>query len=231
MSQQEILLFIQYGLNHIIDKKELEDIIELYKLSLLIKNSDDENYRKLFIYKYIDYYHGRIEFINGIKNMSDNMIEEIKQIIINSTDLYVKRVRNNHEEFKKKYEERKNKFLNLSSTDIRKAMIEEQLSGIHSQIDDINALYEKAKTINYPEMKELSKINIDFELEKIKEKRKHKYTEDGNFSDDDEVLKIVTNNLKKRGYLSHHLHIYVYEELENSISVILEKNRVIKKIY
>lgn len=231
MSQYEVLLFIQYGLNQIIDKKEIESIIDLYKLSLLIKNNNDDNYKKIFITKYIDYYQGRVEFINGIKNMSDSMIEEIKRIIINSTDSYIKYTKFNHEEYINKYLIRRTNFLNLSSSEIRKAIIEEQLSGIHSQIDDINVLYEKAKTINYLEMKELSNINIDFELEKQKAKRKHKYTEDGNFSDDDEVLNIVTNNLNKKGYLSHHLHIYVYEEIENSISIILEKNRVTKKLY
>ena len=51
------------------DNSDLDRIIELYKLSILIKNNHNEDFVKLFAIKYIDYYVGRLEFINGIKNI------------------------------------------------------------------------------------------------------------------------------------------------------------------
>ena len=219
MSQYELLLFIQHGLNYILGKEDIELIIKLYKLSILVQGSDDDNYKKLFIINYIDYYNGRLEFILGVKNMSNEMVVDLKNIIISSLDMYIERNKKDQEEYKRKYEERKTKFFEL-------------LSGINTSTDNINFLRDRYNSISYEEIKDLENINIDFELEKIKGKRKHKYTDVGNFEDDDEVLKVIINNLTKRGYLSHHLHIHVYEELDNIINIINNnKNNNYKKIY
>ena len=232
MSQYELLLFIQHGLNYILGKEDIELIIKLYKLSILVQGSDDDNYKKLFIINYIDYYNGRLEFILGVKNMSNEMVVDLKNIIISSLDMYIERNKKDQEEYKRKYEERKTKFLELSIDDVRNAIINELLSGVNTSTDDINFLRDRYNSISYEEIKGLENINIDFELEKIKGKRKHKYTDVGNFEDDDEVLKIIINNLTKRGYLSHHLHIHVYEELDNAINIINNnKNNNYKKIY
>lgn len=72
MFRYEVLALLQQGLNSILDNSDLDRIIELYKLSILIKNNHNENFVKLFAIKYIDYYVGHLEFVNGIKNMREN---------------------------------------------------------------------------------------------------------------------------------------------------------------
>lgn len=67
MFRCEVLPLNQQGLNSILDNSDLDKIIELYKLSILIKNNHNENFVKLFAIKYIDYYVGHLEFVNGIK--------------------------------------------------------------------------------------------------------------------------------------------------------------------
>ena len=56
MSHCEILPFIQQGLNCIIDRKNIDEIIQLYKLSILIKSNCNDDFIKLFALKYMDYY-------------------------------------------------------------------------------------------------------------------------------------------------------------------------------
>lgn len=231
MSQCEILPFIQLGLNYIMDKNDIDKLVELYKLSILIKNSDDDNYKLLFAMKYLDYYYTRIEFINGVKKMSDRFIEEIKTIIINSIDAHFNKQKQEKSNFINKYYERREFFLNLSTETIRKSIIDEQLDGVHSSIKNIENLEIITNSISYNEQKKLKEINIDFELSKVLGRIKNRYTEDGNYEDDYEVINIIDNNLHKRGYTSHHLHIHVYDELDKAIYKIFNTyNKIYQKI-
>ena len=231
MSRCEIIPFIQQGLNYILDKKKIEDIICLYKLSVLIKNNCNEDFIKLFALKYIDYYVGCFEFIKGIENMTDNNIGEIKTIMINSYDIAYNHMKKN-DDYSKKYYERRESFMNLSIEDFRKYIIEELLSGIHTIQENIESLKEIADSIDYCERDRLEKIDIDFEISKVKEKLINKYTEEGNFEADENVLNIVINNLNKKGYTSNHLHIYVYESLDKAIMKIFrEKGKNYQKKY
>ena len=231
MSQCEIIPFIQLGLNNIMDKKDIDNLIDLYKMSILIKYSDDDNYKKLFAINYLNFYYTRFEFISGIKVMDDKSIGDIKVIMINSLDYYFKKIKRNQEDFIRKYYERRDAFLNLPADVIRQAIIDEQLRGINSSISNIKSMTEIVNSISYEEQKRLDEINIDFELSKVLGKIKNKYTEDGNYEDDREVVSIIENNLNKRGYTSHHLHLYVYDELERAISKIFDTyNKVYQKV-
>ena len=75
------------------------------------------------------------------------------------------------------------------------------------------------------ELSRLEKIDIDFEFSKLKAKRKYKYTEEGNYEDDENILTTVENNLNRRGYTSHHLHVFVYDEIDNAIKKIVNETK------
>ena len=139
MSRCEVLPLIQQGLNSILDNSDLDRIIELYKLSILIKNNHNEDFVKLFAIKYINYYVGRLEFINGIKNMSENYIGEIKMIMINYLDSTYGKMKDK-ESYVEKYYQRRNKFIELPIEEVRNLIIEEHLSGIHSNQANIEKL-------------------------------------------------------------------------------------------
>jgi len=226
MSQYEILPLIEQGLNGIINNSDLEDILKLYKLSILIKKISNEDYIKLFAINYINYYKGRMEFIKGIKSMNDTNLEEIRNIMINNIDLSYNQQKNK-EKYRDKYLERRQLFLNLTLEEFKKLIIEEHLNGINSNEIYIENLINIIKLIDINELSRLNKINIDLELVKLKDKIKYKYTEEGNFEDDEEILKIIINNISKKGYTSHHLHIYVYEEIDKIVSKLFVENSVV----
>ena len=231
MSHCEILPFIQQGLNCIIDRKNIDEIIQLYKLSILIKSNCNDDFIKLFALKYMDYYSCWFEFINGINNMTNNNIDEIKTIMINNYDIEYNHMRKN-DVYSKEYYERRERFINLSIEKVRKYIIEEILSGIHSISDNIEKLKEITDSIDCCERDRLEKIDVDFEVSKVKEKLINKYTEDGNFEEDENVLNIIVNNLSKKGYTSHHLHIYIYESLDKAImKIFAEKEKKYQKKY
>lgn len=231
MSHYEILPLIQESLNTIIGNGDINSVITLYKLSALIKTSSNEDYIKLFAIHYQGYYRGRFEIINGIKSMSDKALEEIKTIMIESLRVSYKNMKNK-KGFENRYEEKKNSFINLSIAEIRSLIIDELLTGINTVNEYLNEIEEIANSIDYVELSRLEKIDIDFEFSKLKDKRKYKYTEEGNYEDDENVLNIVENNLNKRGYTSHHLHLFVYEEIDNAIKkIVSEKEDNYQKRY
>lgn len=231
MSHYEILPLIQESLNTIIGNGDINSVITLYKLSALIKTSSNEDYIKLFAIYYQGYYRGRFEIINGIKSMSDKALEEIKTIMIESLRVSYKNMKNK-KGFENRYEEKKNSFINLSIAEIRSLIIDELLTGINTVNEYLNRIEEIANSIDYVELSRLEKIDIDFEFSKLKDKRKYKYTEEGNYEDDENVLNIVENNLNKRGYTSHHLHLFVYEEIDNAIKkIVSEKEDNYQKRY
>ena len=223
MSRCEVLPLIQQGLNSILDNSDLDRIIELYKLSILIKNNHNEDFVKLFAIKYIDYYVGRLEFINGIKNMSENYIGEIKMIMINYLDSTYGKMKDK-ESYVEKYYQRRNKFIELPIEEVRNLIIEEHLSGIHSNQANIEKLMSIKSSLDYSEEKRLEDIDIDFEISKVKGKLINKYTEEGNYEEDESVLNIIVDNINKKGYTSHHLHIYVYEALDKAINKIFRED-------
>ena len=224
MSHCEALPVIQQGLNCITDKKDIERIIYLYKLAVIIKNNYNDDFMKLFSIIYMDYYIERIELINGIKHMTDNNISEIKMIMINNLSNFFKCIKDK-EYYKDKYYQKRNSFLELSNDDIRNLIIEECLSGIHCNQNNIDKMKDIVKSIDYSEQKRLEEINIDFEISKVNGKLKHKYTEEGNFESDENVLNVIIDNLNKKGYTSHHLHIYVYEVIDDAINKIVNENK------
>ena len=149
------------------DNSDLDRIIELYKLSILIKNNHNEDFVKLFAIKYIDYYVGHLEFINGIKNMIENYIGEIKMIMINYLDSTYGKMKEK-ESYVEKYYQRRNKFIELPIEEVRNLIIEEHLSGIHSNQANIEKLMSIKSSLDYSEEKRLEDIDIDFEISKVK---------------------------------------------------------------
>lgn len=79
-------------------------------------------------------------------------------------------------------------------------------------------------SIDYSEEKRIEDIDIDFEISKVKGKLINKYTEEGNYEEDESVLNIIVDNINKKGYTSHHLHIYVYEALDKAINKIFRED-------
>ena len=229
MSHYELLQIIRIGLNYIMNSSNKDNIILLYKLSLLIKNTHDERFINLFMINYMNYYYSHLEFIRGIEKMSDNDIESIKEIILKSFDMFVINSKIDDAAYNNLYQKRRESFINLDINAIRNIIIEELLSGIHQEIDNIEKIKEYIKSISYEKQSELEKININYEIDKLKEKRKCKYTEDGNFEEDEEELNIIIRNINKKGYCSNHLHIHVYDMFDNTIYQILYKEKIVYK--
>lgn len=231
MSHYELLQIIRIGLNDIMNNDDKDDIVLLYKLSILIKNTSDERFINLFMINYMNYYYSHLELIIGIEKMSDSNIHSIKEIILKSFDMFVMNRKNNDKEYKNLYHKRREIFINTDINIIRNIIIEELLSGIYQETDSIEEIKENINSISYEKRSELEKINIDYEIEKLKEKRKCKYTEEGNYEEDEEELNIIIRNINKKGYCSNHLHIHVYDVLDNTICHILNRdNLVYKKI-
>lgn len=227
MSHYELLRIIRIGLNDIMNSEDKNTIILLYKLSLLVRNTNDDRFIKLFMMNYMNFYYAHIEFIKGIEHMSDENINIIKDIITNSFDLFVKDRKSDDENYRNLYHRRRESFLNVDINTIRSVIKEELLSGIHHELDNIEKIKEYVDSISYEEQAQLEKINIDDELERLKEKRQCKYTEEGNFAEDEEELNIVIRNINKKGYRSNHLHIHVYDTFDNTIYHILNNQKFV----